>query len=68
MFGPRATDFVKELGHRLRQVSGEANSFAYLTQRLCSSMLGTMKVDNEDEEFFCVSIVLCFMFYVLCLS
>ena len=33
-FGPRTTEFLKELGHRLRQVSGEANSFAYLTQRL----------------------------------
>ena len=38
------------------QVSGEANSYAYLTQRLsvavqqgnAASMLGTMKVDSED--------------------
>ena len=34
VFGPRATEFLKELGHRLRQASGEANSSAYLTQRL----------------------------------
>ena len=60
VFGPRTTEFLKELGHRLRQVSGEANSYAYLTQRLsvavqrgnAASMLGTVKVDGEDEEFF----------------
>ena len=60
VFGPRTTQFLKELGHRLRQVSGEANSYAYLTQRLsvavqrgnAASVLGTMKVDSDDEEFF----------------
>ena len=60
MFGPRTTEFLKELGHRLRRVSGEANSFAYLTQRLsvavqrgnATSVLGTVKVDSADEEFF----------------
>ena len=58
VFGPRTTEFLKELGHRLRQVSGEANSFAYLTQRPsvvvqpgnAASVLGTMKVDSDDEE------------------
>ena len=70
MSGPRTTHFLKELGHRLRQVSGEANSFANLTQRLsvvvqrgnAASVLGTMKVNNEDEEFFAFKY--CFMFYV----
>ena len=60
VFGPRTTELLKELGHRLRQVSGEANSFAYLTQRLsvniqrgnAASVLGAMKVDSEDKEFF----------------
>ena len=60
VFGPRTTQFLKELGHRLRQVSGEANSYAYLTQRLsvaiqrgnAASVLGTMKVDSDDEEIF----------------
>ena len=60
VFGPRTTEFLKELGHRLRQVSGEANSYAYLTQRLsvavqrgnAASVLGTMKVDSDEEEFF----------------
>ena len=41
-------------------VSGEANSFAYVTQRLsvavqrgnAASVLGTMKVDSDDVEFF----------------
>ena len=32
VFGPKTMEFLKGLGHRLRQVSGEANSFAYLTQ------------------------------------
>eukprot|EP00731_Ephydatia_muelleri_P039204 Em1211g1a len=58
-FGPKTTEFLKELGHRLRQVSGEANSFAYLTQRLsvavqrgnAASVLGTIKMDSEEEEF-----------------
>ena len=60
VFGPKTV----ELGHRLRQVSGEANSFAYLTQRLsvavqCSnsaSVLGTYKMDSQEEEFFCIKI------------
>ena len=59
VFGPRTNDFLKELGHRLRQVSGEANSFSYLTQRLSvaiqrgnsASVMGTMKVEDEDEYF-----------------
>ena len=67
VFGPRTTEFLKELGHWLRQVSGEANSFAYLTQRPSVavqrgngvSVLGTMKVGSDDEEF-----LYCFMFYV----
>ena len=57
VFGPRTTEFLKELGHRLRQVSGEANSYAHLTERLSVAVqqgnaLGTMKVDSDDEEFF----------------
>ena len=50
--------FLKELGHRLRQVSGEASSFHYLAQRLSvaiqrgnsASVMGTM--DGDGEEFF----------------
>ena len=50
---------MKELGHRLRLLSGEANSFAYLTQRLsvaiqrgnAASVLGRIKMDSEEEEF-----------------
>eukprot|EP00731_Ephydatia_muelleri_P014836 Em0008g556a len=34
VYGPRTANFLKELGHRLRQVSGEASSFHYLAQRL----------------------------------
>ena len=54
VFGARTTEFLKELGHRLRQVSGEANSFAYLNQRLsvvvqrgnAAPVLGTLKVKS----------------------
>ena len=54
----QGSDNWLELGHRLRKVSGEANSYAYLTHRLsvavqrgnAASVLGTMK-DNDDEEF-----------------
>ena len=64
-FGPKTTEFLKELGHRLRQVSGEANSFAYLTQRLsvavqrgnAASVLGTIKTDSERERVFSIKIV-----------
>eukprot|EP00731_Ephydatia_muelleri_P000771 Em0001g771a len=59
VFGPKIKEFLKELGFRLRQVSGKANSFAYLTQRLsvaiqrgnAASVLGTIKMDSEEEEF-----------------
>eukprot|EP00731_Ephydatia_muelleri_P036158 Em0207g5a len=59
VFGPKTTEFLKELGHRLRQVSGEANSFAYLTQRLSVAVhvamqllcLGTLKMDSEEKSF-----------------
>ena len=68
VFGPRTTQFHKELGHRLKQVSVEANKYAYFTQSLsvaiqrgnAASVLGTMKVDSEDEEFFCTSFELSF--------
>ena len=66
-FGPKTTEFLKELGHRLRQVSGEANSFAYLTQRLsvavqrgnAASVLGTIKMDSEEEEFLVQKLLYC---------
>ena len=32
--GPKTRDFLKELGYRLRQASGEINSSSYLLQRL----------------------------------
>ena len=70
---PRTTEFLKELSHQLRQVSGEANSFADLAQRLsvavqqgnAASILGTMKVDSEDEEFIVQVLLYCciVMFY-----
>ncbi|KAL5516416.1 hypothetical protein EMCRGX_G001731 [Ephydatia muelleri] len=67
VFGPKTTEFLKELGLRLRQVSGEANSFAYLTQRLsvaiqrgnAASVLGTIKMDSEEEEFLVLKLLYC---------
>ena len=64
-FGPKTTEFLKELRHQLRQVSGEANSFAYLTQRLsvavqrgnAASVLGTIKMDSERGRVFSIRIV-----------
>ena len=64
VFGSRTTEFLKELGYQLRQVSGEANSFVYLTQRLsvaiqlgnAASVLGTIV---KRKSFFVLSIVLC---------
>eukprot|EP00731_Ephydatia_muelleri_P021279 Em0013g1006a len=58
VYGPRTADFLKELGHQLRQVSGEASSFHYLAQRLSvaiqrgnsASVMWTM--DGDGEEFF----------------
>ena len=46
-------------------MSGEPNSFVYLTQRLsvavqrgnAASVLGTVKVDSADDEFFCISFI-----------
>ena len=63
VFGPKTMEFLKGLGHRLRQVSGEANTFAYLSQRLsvaiqhgnAASVLGTMKMGSQEEDINCVS-------------
>ena len=49
-------------GHRLFKACETTNSFAHLTQRLsvavqrgnAASVLGTMKVDIEEEELFVV--------------
>ena len=73
VFGPRTTQFHKELGQRLRQVSGEANKYAYFTQSLsvaiqrgnAAFVLGTMKVDSEDEEFFFVRVLSYHLVYLV---
>ena len=48
--GPDSMSFLKELGHRIRKVTGEPQSFVFLTQRLsvavqtgnAVSVLGTL--------------------------
>ena len=58
--GPRTRVFLKELGHRLRQVTGEVKCFTYLLQRLsvaiqrgnAASVLGTISHSANLEDFF----------------
>ena len=59
-FGPDTLSFLRELGYRLRQVSGEVKSFSYLQQRLsiavqrgnAASVMGTMGVTIGSVDFF----------------
>ena len=52
---------------RVQILTGEANSFAYLTQRLsvavqlgnAASVLRTMKMGSQEEEFFVLICILC---------
>ena len=63
VFGPKTMEFLKGLEHRLRQVSGEANFFAYLTQRLsvavqrgnAASVLGTNEDGQSGGRVFCIN-------------
>ena len=56
VFGPEALQFLRELGHRLKSESGEAQSFYFLQQRIsvaiqrgnAAAVLGTMKSNNND--------------------
>ena len=58
--GPSARVFFRELGHRLRQVTGEFRSNTYLLQRLsvaiqrgnAASVLGTISPSVDLEDFF----------------
>ena len=58
--GKRSLTFVKELGHRVRQCSGEVKARAYLLQRLsvavqrgnAVSVLGTVK-GRSGLDLFC---------------
>ena len=57
--GPKTHDFLKELGYRLRQVTGEINSSSYLLQRLSiavqrgnmASVMGSIG-HSADMDFF----------------
>ena len=57
---PRTGSFSKEMGHRLRQVTGEARALAYLLQHLsvaiqrwnAASVLGTIGQSEELEDPF----------------
>ena len=56
VFGPATKAFVKELGHRLRQVTGDEMSHHHLVQRLsvaiqrgnCASVLGTCRSNTPS--------------------
>ena len=57
--GPRSTEFLRELGYRLRQATGEVKSSIYLLQRLSvaiqrgnsASGLGTISLSDAFEDF-----------------
>ena len=57
VFGPEALQFLRELGHRLKSESGEAQSFHFLQQRIsvaiqrgnAAAVLGTMKSINNID-------------------
>ena len=59
-FGPETFSFLRELGCRLKQVTGEAKSFSYLRQRLsiavqrgnAASVMGTMGGNTSVFDFF----------------
>ena len=59
-FGPETFSFLRELGCRLKQVTGEAKSFSYLQQRLsiavqrgnAASVMGTMGGSTSHFNFF----------------
>ena len=56
---PRSTEFLKELGYRLRQATGEVKASMYLLQRLSvaiqrgnsASVLGTISLSDAFEDF-----------------
>ena len=59
-FGPNTATFLKDLGRRIRQTSGEEKSFPYLVQRLAvaiqrgntASVMGTLGRDLSPDDFF----------------
>ena len=56
--GPLTLEFLRDLGNRLRQVTGEESSFAYLLQRLsvavqrgnAASVLGTSSLSTPIDS------------------
>ena len=58
--GPKTRDFLKELGYRLRQATGEINSSSYLLQRLSiavqrgnmASVMGSIGHSTDMDFFF----------------
>ncbi len=59
-FGPETFLFLRDLGCRLKQVTGEAKSFSYLRQRLsvavqrgnAAAVMGTMGGTTSCVDFF----------------
>ena len=51
MFGPRTTEFLKGLGHRLRQVFHKARGYiSCCLMGQAASVLKTMNVNSVDED------------------
>ena len=59
VYGSETLKFLKELGHRLKQTSGECNAYSYLLQRLsvavqrgnATSVMGSVD-QHAVEDFF----------------
>ena len=59
-FGPETFSFLRELGCRLKQVTGETKSFSYLQQRLsvtvpqgnAAAVMGSMGSTTSPFDFF----------------
>ena len=72
--GPKTHDFFKELGYRLRQVTGEINSSSYILQRLSiavqrgnmASIMGYIghSADMDFFSSFCYFVLLLYMYYL----
>ena len=72
--GPKTRDFLKELGYRLRQATGEINSSSYLLQRLSiavqrgnmASVMGSIghSADMDFSSSFCYVVLLLYMYYL----
>ena len=61
VFGPKTTEFLKELGHRLRQASGDIPHSETLSCHptwQCSFCVGNNEDGQSGGRVFCINIVM----------